>query len=228
MTVILSPIDLTPGMILSDEVYARVGAAIVDGSLAPGRLLRDIELARELGVSRTPVREALQRLERFGLVEIAVGRYTRVSVPDDALRADTAEFTIYVMGNALCMALPRCTDDELAALVALSDAVVGAARAGSERGVFDAATALFIAVTRATANHVLRGVMREGALAIERNLRDWPAFYEASVRSVEGWRSLRDRIVARDGIGAEHALRALHRMPGAGSFEESTARDHHD
>lgn len=213
MTVILSPIDLTPGMILSDEVYARVGAAIVDGSLPPGHLLRDVEIARQLGISRTPVREALQRLERFGLVEIAVGRYTRVSVPDHSLRADTAEFTIYFMGNALCMTLPRCTDDALAALVAHADAVVVAARAGDELGVFDAATALFVAVTIGTGNHMVRGVMREGALAIKRNLRDWPPFYEASAHSVDAWNDLRDRILARDGAGAERTLRDLHGIP---------------
>ncbi len=79
----LSPIDhsdLTSGVSLSDEVYARIGAAILDGTLAPGERLRDVDIATQLGISRTPVREALQRLERFGLVEVAVGRYTRVSV----------------------------------------------------------------------------------------------------------------------------------------------------
>jgi DNA-binding transcriptional MocR family regulator len=78
------PIDLAGGKILSDEVYKRIGAAILEGTLPAGVRLRDVDLAAaQLGISRTPVREAPQRLEHFGLVEIAVGRYTRVSEPTD-------------------------------------------------------------------------------------------------------------------------------------------------
>jgi len=64
MSATLSPIKLTHGTILSDEVYSCIGAAILDGRLRPGQRLRDVDLAAELGISRTPVREALQRLER--------------------------------------------------------------------------------------------------------------------------------------------------------------------
>ena len=67
------------GAVLGDEVYALLGEAILDGRLPAGERLRDQELAERLGVSRTPVREALQRLERTGLVEVAPNRYTRVS-----------------------------------------------------------------------------------------------------------------------------------------------------
>lgn len=109
MRATLDPIRLNGGTILSDEVYARIGAAILDGTLPAGARLRDVELAEQLGVSRTPVREALQRLERFGLVEVAVGRYTRVSEPSDRLREETGEFTAYFMGNALRIALQRCS-----------------------------------------------------------------------------------------------------------------------
>ena len=73
-------------------MYARLGEAILDGSLAPGERLRDHELAERLGVSRTPVREALQRLERTGLVEVAPNRYTRVTTPNDKVQADVFEF----------------------------------------------------------------------------------------------------------------------------------------
>src|SRR6478752_2512141 len=76
MTVPFSPLD-PRGTVLGDEVFARLGEAILDGQLAPGERLRDHELAQRLGVSRTPVREALQRLERTGLVEVSPNRYTR-------------------------------------------------------------------------------------------------------------------------------------------------------
>ena len=48
---------------LRARVYQSLQDAIVSGELAPGQRLRDQDLAARLGVSRTPVREALQRLE---------------------------------------------------------------------------------------------------------------------------------------------------------------------
>lgn len=52
----------------ADQVFDSLRTAIVSGRLAPGQPLRDRELAEQLGVSRTPVREALQRLAATGLV----------------------------------------------------------------------------------------------------------------------------------------------------------------
>jgi DNA-binding GntR family transcriptional regulator len=53
---------------LSDEVVERLRTAIICGQLAPDEPLREASLAESLGVSRGPVREALRRLEREGLV----------------------------------------------------------------------------------------------------------------------------------------------------------------
>jgi len=68
--------------LLRNDVYQRLRDAIVDGSLAPGEQLRDGELAARLGVSRTPVREALLRLSEAGLVVAQPGRSTTVSSLD--------------------------------------------------------------------------------------------------------------------------------------------------
>lgn len=54
---------------LSDRTIEAIRSAIISGELAPGEPLRDRPLAEMLGVSRTPVREALHRLEATGLVE---------------------------------------------------------------------------------------------------------------------------------------------------------------
>lgn len=65
--------------LVSDEVYATLLGLIVDGTLEPDERMRDKELAERLGVSRTPVREALKRLEDAGLVETSASRWTRVA-----------------------------------------------------------------------------------------------------------------------------------------------------
>jgi DNA-binding GntR family transcriptional regulator len=64
---------------MREEVYNTLLGWIMEGELRPGEKLLDKELAESMGVSRTPVREALRRLEDKGLVESAANRWTRVS-----------------------------------------------------------------------------------------------------------------------------------------------------
>ena len=64
---------------LRDAAYERLRDWILDGTLAPDEQLRDEALAEALGMSRTPVREALQRLEDDGLVVTTATRRSFVS-----------------------------------------------------------------------------------------------------------------------------------------------------
>jgi DNA-binding GntR family transcriptional regulator len=65
--------------LLRDTAYSALCDAIVTGTLAPGERIHDSDLCAWLGLSRTPVREALARLQEDGLVEMAPQRYTRVA-----------------------------------------------------------------------------------------------------------------------------------------------------
>lgn len=67
---------------VNDSVYQRLRQWIIEGHLAPGTFLRDQELAQEFGVSRTPVRESLLRLETEGLVVTKANRWTQVAPLD--------------------------------------------------------------------------------------------------------------------------------------------------
>jgi DNA-binding GntR family transcriptional regulator len=71
-----------PRLLLRDEVYEALRERIVRGELRSGQRLRVRALAAELGVSRTPVREALRRLEDEGLIEASASRWTRVAPVD--------------------------------------------------------------------------------------------------------------------------------------------------
>lgn len=64
---------------ISDEVYGKLLTWIMEGVLKPGEKLVDKEIAEHMGVSRTPVREALRRLEEKNMVESSANRWTRVS-----------------------------------------------------------------------------------------------------------------------------------------------------
>ena len=63
----------------SDRAYTALREEIIDGSLAPGAVLGEVEQSRRLGLSRTPLREALARLVSDGLAEPAAGRGIVVS-----------------------------------------------------------------------------------------------------------------------------------------------------
>jgi DNA-binding GntR family transcriptional regulator len=80
MALHLDPITAPlPSNRVGDVIYDRILEAIHYGELRPGERLNDQEIARQLGVSRTPVRETLLRLQVMGVVEIAAARYTRVA-----------------------------------------------------------------------------------------------------------------------------------------------------
>jgi DNA-binding GntR family transcriptional regulator len=65
--------------LLRDRAYRILRDAIITGELAPGEVIRDVELADRVGLSRTPVREALARLGDEGLIETKPQSWTRVS-----------------------------------------------------------------------------------------------------------------------------------------------------
>ncbi|WP_022667480.1 GntR family transcriptional regulator [Desulfospira joergensenii] len=64
---------------IREEVYKKLLTWIMEGVLKPGEKIVDKELALHMGVSRTPVREAIRRLEDQDLVESAANRWTRIS-----------------------------------------------------------------------------------------------------------------------------------------------------
>jgi DNA-binding GntR family transcriptional regulator len=64
---------------LADRAYNALRDAIAEGRLKPGARLREVALAEELGISRTPIREAIQRLARDGLIQLDARNGARVT-----------------------------------------------------------------------------------------------------------------------------------------------------
>ena len=91
MSLDLGPVNVQPTR-LAEIVFERIAGAILNGTFAPGAPVRDNAIATQLGVSRMPVREALQRLQRIGLIDMAASRYTRVAEVTPEMVAQTLEF----------------------------------------------------------------------------------------------------------------------------------------
>jgi DNA-binding GntR family transcriptional regulator len=104
---------------LRERVYAYLRSAILNGNILPeGRLVEEV-VARELGVSRTPVREALHKLEREGLIEHVPNRGFTVTRETEGQVAEIFEIRAILEGYILRIACERATDDFLSELKAL-------------------------------------------------------------------------------------------------------------
>ncbi len=100
----------------TDDVYERVRSAILDGLLAPGAVMSQVALAEDLGISRTPLREALRMLQSEGLVEGEPNRRVRVA----SMNAEDLE-QLYVMrvtleAEALRLSVAHLGSEDLARL----------------------------------------------------------------------------------------------------------------
>lgn len=89
---------------LRDQIYTTLKSGIVTLRFSPGQKLSDAELAEQFGVSRTPVREAIKRLEDEGLVQSFPGSITRVAPLNEA----EASFALVVVASLHALAARTC------------------------------------------------------------------------------------------------------------------------
>ncbi|WP_394621764.1 GntR family transcriptional regulator [Lentzea sp. JNUCC 0626] len=107
---------------LKERAAAEIRTAIVRGDLEPGTPIKDVELAEKLGLSRTPVREALATLTDEGLVETKPHAYTRVTALDAEPVRDALVVVQSMHSLAIGIAVPKMTADDIAAMRAANKA----------------------------------------------------------------------------------------------------------
>lgn len=101
---------------LRDVVFNTLRQAILRGELKPGERLMEIALANRLGVSRTPVREAIRMLELEGLVIMIPRRGAQVAQITEQDLNDVLEVRLGLEELAVRFACERITDEEIKAL----------------------------------------------------------------------------------------------------------------
>lgn len=107
----------------SDEAYVRIEEMITFRDLPPGQLVSEAMLARMTGFGRTPVREALQRLAREGMVEIHASRGILVAPISVESQLDLLEIRRSLEELAVRLAARRSGETEREAMLALADAL---------------------------------------------------------------------------------------------------------
>ncbi|MBR0679592.1 GntR family transcriptional regulator [Roseomonas eburnea] len=104
---------------LGQEAYARIRAAIRAGALAPGERLTETDLATRFGVSRTPVRQAIARLEAEGLLTHEARRGLAVTRPDHQQVVELYVMREVLEGAAARLAAQHASETEISAMVEL-------------------------------------------------------------------------------------------------------------
>jgi DNA-binding GntR family transcriptional regulator len=146
--------------VLADQVKDHILQDILAGRYAPHARIVETRVARDLGTSQGPVREALRGLEALGVVEIMPFRGARVRHPTTAelLEAYAVRSPLEALGAQL--AIPFITDEDIADLEALGDEMQAAAAAGDRHAVAIADAAFHGRLIAVSGNRTLERVWR--------------------------------------------------------------------
>lgn len=140
---------------LRDVVFNTLRQAILTGELKPGERLMEIHLANRLGVSRTPIREAIHKLELEGLVTMIPRRGAEVAQITEKSMSDVLEVRRAL--DALCaeLACDRITEAGLESLRQSCDTFEAAVKTGDAKKIAQADVALHDIIVQATGNQRL-------------------------------------------------------------------------
>lgn len=203
------PIDRT---LLRNNVYERLRDAVVDGTFAPGEQLKDVDLATWLGVSRTPVREALLRLAASGLVVAQPGKSTTVSAIDDRAVRDARDVLAAMHQLAVRETVAILTDDDLDRMRAANRSFSAAIAAGDVDAALAADEELHAVPVRALGNKAVAAVLDQFGPVVRRVER--MRFASSGMASVDAHDELIALCAARDAEGAAAvAFETWHSLP---------------
>ncbi|MEV8249338.1 GntR family transcriptional regulator [Microbacterium sp. NPDC076768] len=194
--------------LLAEEVFHHIGRQIIEGDLTAGERIRDVDVAEELHVSRTPVREALQRLERLGMVTMYPSRYTEVTAVTPETIAQSLEFAGYQAAIAARLAVPRLTTTQREHVVRLIGDLYAALDSGPRTST--ARWALFTYLGEHSGNVQHRTLIEDASMVLFRNLRDWVVLAADRPRMQQVYVDFRDAVYRGDGDDAERLVRAMY------------------
>ncbi len=120
------------------RVAALLRERISDGSIEPGERLNELALAGELGVSRSPIREALAQLAGEGLVHVVPYKGTFVTALSEERLQDLLDFRLALEQFAVRRAIERATPKDLDRFEKLIAAIAAHAKRGNFPGAVDA------------------------------------------------------------------------------------------
>jgi len=191
-----------------ERAYEYLKRAVLSGSFAPGERLTEVHLAQRLGMSRTPIREALHKLESEGLVQPLARRGFAASRDSREEIEELFELRALLEGYALRLACDRTTPPLLAELQGAVEGAERALGAGSLEGLFQSNTrfhdALHALITDRRRLYHQLVTMRQYVLRYRKNTLQLP---DAGRRTVDGHRAILLALRLRDPDLCERVMR---------------------
>lgn len=191
---------------LREMVYDSLKMQILTGKIVPGTRMMEIELAEEMGVSRTPIREAIRKLEKEGLVTIEPRRGAYASTITTSDIIDILEVRQDLEGLAGSFAAKSMDEDELAELVEVSRLYNDAVKEGNVADMIEYDTRFHKVIVDSCENKILVNMieqLQEMVLRFRyiyyddfRRASKMPAEHECIVAAIK----TRDGAAARSGI----------------------------
>lgn len=193
-----------------DRVYASLRSGILDGSYPQGGRLGEVELAEALGVSRTPVREALRRLGSEGLVETLPNKGARVRTWSPRELEAIEDLRALLEGHGAALAARAITDGELAEMTRLVERMEAATMPGIAPD-FDLITELnnefHAGLTAASGNPLLPGITSQ-LIHLPIVVRTFRQYSPDRLReSIRQHREILDALSSHDSVWAQSAMR---------------------
>jgi DNA-binding GntR family transcriptional regulator len=192
---------------LADQAYFRIRELIVTLGLPPGSLVSERELMEQLGVGRTPVREALRALARERLVEVYPRRGMFVSSVDVRDLAGLSEVRTTLEPKAARLAAERATDADRELIALLIEELDEVRDGPSERALMDLDQRIHRHIYRCAHNPFLEETLNEYYVL---TLRIWFLVLDRVARledAVQEHRDLLQAVLDGDAAAAEEAMR---------------------
>lgn len=192
---------------LRDVVFMALRKAILTGKLKPGERLMEIPLADQLGVSRTPVREAIHKLELEGLVTMIPRRGAQVAQISEKGLKDVLEVRRALDTFCAELACERMSDEEMERLKAACKAFENATKTKDTTVIAKADVAFHDIIIKSTGNERLIATINNLAEQVYRYRFEYIKDDTQHARLIEEHRQLMDAILSRDPERARKASR---------------------
>lgn len=192
---------------LRDVVFNTLRQAILTGELKPGERLMEIHLANRLGVSRTPIREAIRKLELEGLVTMIPRRGAEVAQITEKSMSDVLEVRRAL--DALCveLACERISDEDIRDLKDACDNFERAVRSKDAKKIAQADVELHNIIVKATGNSRLIQLINNLSEQMYRYRYEYIKDASQHARLIEEHRIIYKSIVRKDKETASRAAK---------------------
>lgn len=192
---------------LRDVVFNTLRQGILMGELKPGERLMEIHLANRLGVSRTPIREAIRKLELEGLVIMIPRRGAEVANITEKSLSDVLEVRRALDALAVELACDRITEEEIALLRAACREFEQATASKDTKVIAKADVKLHDIIVAATGNQRLVQLVNNLSEQMYRYRFEYIKDASRHPMLVEEHRDIYESLVARDKEAASQAVK---------------------